>query len=418
MVLGGSNVVPGAVLGDRRQAQRPRCSPWARRRWAARSTCSCSTGRWTRSARTGSARTTALAPEAGPRARRVAARPRARRPALERDCFGRPRRSARCGIHACALSMDLFGITKDDLDPLVDDVEGVARLHGRGRRPRRLHLTRKELIEMSDDARSPRSIDARGMPCPGPLMSLIGAIREGPVGDVIEVLSSDEGSATDIPAWVAKAGHELVEVVARGRAPRGSWSGRSGERDACRDRRAGRRGRRDAGREPAGEGTRAGRPRHRGRPDRDARLPAGVPVRGARPGERPVAGPRRADAAPQRRRARGRGGDERRSRRRDRGAGARRLAPVRPPGGRDRRAPGQRRDPRPDRGLVRLLLARRARSGSARRCGRSAAAGSRSASPASRTSARRRRWSSCSCSTSTCASGGSATGARSPCCRR
>jgi tRNA 2-thiouridine synthesizing protein A len=58
-----------------------------------------------------------------------------------------------------------------------------------------------------------RSIDARGMPCPGPLMSLIGAIREGTVGDTIEVLSSDEGSRTDIPAWVAKAGHELLEVV-------------------------------------------------------------------------------------------------------------------------------------------------------------------------------------------------------------
>jgi tRNA 2-thiouridine synthesizing protein A len=55
-----------------------------------------------------------------------------------------------------------------------------------------------------------RSIDARGMPCPGPLMSLIGAIREGTVGDVIEVLSSDEGSKSDIPAWVAKAGHEMV----------------------------------------------------------------------------------------------------------------------------------------------------------------------------------------------------------------
>jgi TusA-related sulfurtransferase len=58
-----------------------------------------------------------------------------------------------------------------------------------------------------------RSIDARGMPCPGPLMSLIGAIREGEVGNVIEVLSSDEGSKTDLPAWVAKAGHELVESV-------------------------------------------------------------------------------------------------------------------------------------------------------------------------------------------------------------
>lgn len=56
-------------------------------------------------------------------------------------------------------------------------------------------------------------IDARGMACPGPLMSLIGAIRQGQVGQTFEVLSSDEGSKTDIPAWVAKARHELVEVV-------------------------------------------------------------------------------------------------------------------------------------------------------------------------------------------------------------
>jgi tRNA 2-thiouridine synthesizing protein A len=59
-----------------------------------------------------------------------------------------------------------------------------------------------------------RIIDARGMPCPGPLMALIGAIREGAVGDAIEVLSTDEGSKTDIPAWVRKARHELLEVVA------------------------------------------------------------------------------------------------------------------------------------------------------------------------------------------------------------
>jgi TusA-related sulfurtransferase len=58
-----------------------------------------------------------------------------------------------------------------------------------------------------------KSIDARGMPCPGPLMTLIGAVREGQVGDVIEVLSSEEGSKTDIPAWIAKAKHEMVEVV-------------------------------------------------------------------------------------------------------------------------------------------------------------------------------------------------------------
>lgn len=58
-----------------------------------------------------------------------------------------------------------------------------------------------------------KTIDARGVACPGPLMNLIGAIRQGQVGQVFEVLSSDEGSRTDIPAWVAKAKYELVEVI-------------------------------------------------------------------------------------------------------------------------------------------------------------------------------------------------------------
>ena len=69
---------------------------------------------------------------------------------------------------------------------------------------------------MSQVAEVTRSIDARGMPCPGPLMSLIGAIREGSVGDTIEVLSTDAGSLTDIPAWLAKAKHEIVAVEAQG----------------------------------------------------------------------------------------------------------------------------------------------------------------------------------------------------------
>lgn len=28
-------------------------------------------------------------------------------------------------LHACSLSMDMLGLTTDDLDPMVDDVEGV-----------------------------------------------------------------------------------------------------------------------------------------------------------------------------------------------------------------------------------------------------------------------------------------------------
>lgn len=55
-------------------------------------------------------------------------------------------------------------------------------------------------------------IDARGAYCPGPLMELIAALKLMEIGDEIEVLSTDKGSANDIPAWVAKVKHEMVGV--------------------------------------------------------------------------------------------------------------------------------------------------------------------------------------------------------------
>jgi len=59
-----------------------------------------------------------------------------------------------------------------------------------------------------------RLVDARGSFCPGPLMELIRAIRESAVGELIIVRSSDRGSKIDIPKWVEKAGHRLVEIDA------------------------------------------------------------------------------------------------------------------------------------------------------------------------------------------------------------
>ena len=56
-------------------------------------------------------------------------------------------------------------------------------------------------------------IDARGAFCPGPLMELIAALKLVQVGDEIEVLSSDKGSAKDIPEWVNKVHHEMVGIT-------------------------------------------------------------------------------------------------------------------------------------------------------------------------------------------------------------
>ena len=61
----------------------------------------------------------------------------------------------------------------------------------------------------------PRIVDARGSFCPGPLMELIRAIRESGPTELIAVYSSDSGSKIDIPMWVEKAGHRLVEVASR-----------------------------------------------------------------------------------------------------------------------------------------------------------------------------------------------------------
>jgi TusA-related sulfurtransferase len=55
-----------------------------------------------------------------------------------------------------------------------------------------------------------RLIDARGSFCPGPLMELIAAVKMAEIGEEIEVLSSDKGSATDIPEWIRKVKHEHI----------------------------------------------------------------------------------------------------------------------------------------------------------------------------------------------------------------
>jgi len=60
------------------------------------------------------------------------------------------------------------------------------------------------------DLRISKTIDARGAFCPGPLMELIGSMKTEPVGSVIEILSSDNGSAKDIPEWIRKVGHEYI----------------------------------------------------------------------------------------------------------------------------------------------------------------------------------------------------------------
>ena len=59
---------------------------------------------------------------------------------------------------------------------------------------------------------SERVVDARGSFCPGPLMELISNMKMMSVGDTLELLSTDAGSAADVPVWIKKVGHEMLDT--------------------------------------------------------------------------------------------------------------------------------------------------------------------------------------------------------------
>ena len=58
-----------------------------------------------------------------------------------------------------------------------------------------------------------KSIDARGTACPGPLLAAKKSIAEIGSGDIMEVLSADEGTKRDIPKWAGKKGHEYLGTI-------------------------------------------------------------------------------------------------------------------------------------------------------------------------------------------------------------
>ncbi len=58
-----------------------------------------------------------------------------------------------------------------------------------------------------------KSVDARGTACPGPLLEAKKAIGTIKAGDIMEVLSADEGTKIDIPKWCQKQGHEYLGTV-------------------------------------------------------------------------------------------------------------------------------------------------------------------------------------------------------------
>ena len=60
------------------------------------------------------------------------------------------------------------------------------------------------------------TVDARGATCPGPLMDLVGELRGADPGTVVELLSDNEQSTSDVPEWAAESGNEVLDIEDEG----------------------------------------------------------------------------------------------------------------------------------------------------------------------------------------------------------
>ena len=56
-----------------------------------------------------------------------------------------------------------------------------------------------------------KTLDASGLACPMPVVKTRMAMNELQSGQVLEVISTDRGSCSDIPAWANGTGNTLVE---------------------------------------------------------------------------------------------------------------------------------------------------------------------------------------------------------------
>jgi TusA-related sulfurtransferase len=57
-----------------------------------------------------------------------------------------------------------------------------------------------------------RTVDARGLKCPLPLVKTKLALEEAAAGETVRVLATDPEAPIDLAAWAAQAGHEYRET--------------------------------------------------------------------------------------------------------------------------------------------------------------------------------------------------------------
>ena len=59
-------------------------------------------------------------------------------------------------------------------------------------------------------------VDARNLQCPMPVLKVAQAINQIEPGQTLELIATDRGSQSDIPAWASDMGHAITEQFEEG----------------------------------------------------------------------------------------------------------------------------------------------------------------------------------------------------------
>ncbi|MGY5876912.1 MAG: sulfurtransferase TusA family protein [Candidatus Thorarchaeota archaeon] len=58
-----------------------------------------------------------------------------------------------------------------------------------------------------------REFDASGLRCPMPILKTKKEVQEIAIGEILKVTATDIGTKKDFPAWAARTGNEILELV-------------------------------------------------------------------------------------------------------------------------------------------------------------------------------------------------------------
>jgi tRNA 2-thiouridine synthesizing protein A len=73
---------------------------------------------------------------------------------------------------------------------------------------------------MSEETTAILKLNLEGLMCPLPVVKVSKAVKEVPVGGIIEATATDPGVLADIPAWARTTGNEVIKIEREGKLVR------------------------------------------------------------------------------------------------------------------------------------------------------------------------------------------------------